>query len=227
MPDVGVRRAPAGAVMSAVVDPLVLAILVINFLLLGTSRVSAAIEGSALQGAILGILTVFVHGSLDVRAILMALAAMSIKGIVIPTMLRRAMRDAAIRREIEPLVSYMTSLVLGALATAGAILFASYLPLAPEHIGSLLVPGSLATLFIGFIILTTRRKAITQVVGYLVLENGIFIMGLTLHEAMPFLVELGVLLDLLVAIFVIGLVITAISRQLTSLDVTELDKLRD
>jgi len=213
--------------MSSIVDPLVLAILVLNFVLLGTSRVSAAIDGSALQGVLLGFIAIFVHGHLDGRAVAVAAIAMFIKGVLIPGMLRRALRDAAIRREVEPLVSYMTSLVLGALATAGAIFFASYLPLAPEHVGSLLVPGSLATLLTGFIILTTRRKAITQVVGYLVLENGIFIMGLTLHEAMPFLVELGVLLDLLVAIFVIGIVINHISREFGSLDVTELEKLKD
>jgi hydrogenase-4 component E len=213
--------------VSSIVDPLVLMILVLNFLLLGTSRVIAAINGSALQGALLGVLTVFVHGSLGVRPLLVAVAAVTIKGVLIPGMLRRALREAAIRREIEPLVSFMTSLLLGALATAAAILFARDLPLAPEHVGSLLVPGSLATVLTGFIILTTRRKAITQVVGYLVLENGIFLMGLTLHEAMPLLVELGVLLDLLVAIFVIGIVIHHISREFSSLDVTKLETLRD
>jgi hydrogenase-4 component E len=213
--------------MSSLVDPVVLGVLVMNFMLLGTSRISAAIGGSALQGALLGFLTICVHGTVDVRAVIVAVLAMGIKGILIPGMLRRALRDAAIRREVEPLVSYMTSLMLGALATAGAIWFASALPLAKEHAGSLLVPGSVATVLAGFIILTTRRKAITQVVGYLVLENGIFVMGLTLHAAMPMLVELGVLLDLLVAIFVIGIVINHISHEFASLDVTELDKLRD
>ncbi|HEU4428038.1 MAG TPA: hydrogenase, partial [Myxococcota bacterium] len=72
-----------------------------------------------------------------------------------------------------------------------------------------------------------RRKAITQVVGYLVLENGIFLMGLTLHEAMPLLVELGVLLDLLVGVFVIGIVLNHINREFSSLDVTRLDTLRE
>jgi len=214
-------------VVSSVVDPLVLTILVINFLLLGTSRVGAAINGSALQGGLLGALTVFVHGEMAVRPAVVAAAAVMIKGVLIPGMLRRALRDAAIRREIEPLISFMTSLLLGALATAAAILFASELPLAAEHVGSLLVPGSLATVLTGFIILTTRRKAITQVVGYLVLENGIFLMGLTLHQAIPLLVELGVLLDLLVAIFVIGIVIHHISREFASLDVTKLETLRD
>jgi len=213
--------------VSSIVDPLVLAVLVLNFVLLGTSRVSAGINGSALQGVILGGLVFFVHGTFDMRPVVVGLIAIMIKAVLIPGMLRRALRDAAIRREVEPLISYMTSLMLGAAATAGAIWFASSLPLAAQHTGSLLVPGSLATVLTGFIILTTRRKAITQVVGYLVLENGIFVMGLTLHEAMPFLVELGVLLDLLVGIFVIAIVINHISREFASLDVTELDKLRD
>lgn len=211
--------------MSSLIDPLVLSILVLNFLLLGTSRISAAIQGSALQGVALGCLVVFIHGELAPRPLLVGTTAILIKAVLIPGMLRRALRDAALRREVEPLVSYMTSILLGALATAAAILFANSLPVAPAH--TLLVPGAFATILTGFIILTTRRKAITQVVGYLVLENGVFAMGLTLHEAMPFLVELGVLLDLLVGIFVFGLVINAIRREFSSLDVTELDKLRD
>ena len=211
--------------MSSLVDPMVLSILVLNFLLLGTSRISAAISGSALQGVALGILLVLIHGEPAARPIVVGVVAIFIKGVLIPGMLRRALRDAALRREVEPLVSYLTSLLLGAAATSAAIWFASTLPVATAH--SLLVPCSFATILTGFILLTTRRKAITQVVGYLVLENGVFAFGLTLHEVMPFLVELGVLLDLLVGIFVFGLVINAIRHELSSLDVTELDKLRD
>lgn len=211
--------------MSSLVDPMVLSILVLNFLLLGTSRISAAISGSALQGVALGLLLVLIHGEPAARPIIVGVVAIFIKGVLIPGMLRRALRDAALRREVEPLVSYLTSLLLGAAATGAAIWFASTLPVAPAH--SLLVPCSFATILTGFILLTTRRKAITQVVGYLVLENGVFAFGLALHEVMPFLVELGVLLDLLVGIFVFGLVINAIRRELSSLDVTELDKLRD
>ncbi|HKA87988.1 MAG TPA: hypothetical protein VKE22_09995 [Haliangiales bacterium] len=213
--------------MASLVDPLLVLVLVLNFLLLGTSRLRAAINASALQGAILGALTLFVHGAMETRALIVGAIAVTIKGVLIPGMLRRALRDVAIRREIEPLVSYITSLLLGALATGAAVLFAGALPLAPEHVGSLLVPASLATVLTGFLILTTRRKAITQVVGYLVLENGIFTMGLTLHDAMPFMVEIGVLLDLLVAIFVIGIVINHISREFASLDTARLDSLKE
>jgi hydrogenase-4 component E len=213
--------------MSVAIDPLLVLILMLNFLLLGTSRLRSAINASATQGALLGLLTVFVHGELSMRPLVVGAAAIAIKGILIPGMLHRALRDVAIRREIEPYVSYVTSLILGAISTGAAVLFADRLPLAPEHQELLLVPASLATVLTGFLILCTRRKAITQVVGYLVLENGIFIMGLTLHDAMPSLVEVAVLLDLLVAIFVIGIVINHINREFASVDVAHLNTLKE
>lgn len=213
--------------MSNAVDPVLVIVLMLNFLILGTSRLRAVINASALQGAFLGVLVVLHHGALGPRPILVALAAIAIKGLIIPGLLHRALRDVAIRREIEPYVSFVTSLLLCAITTGAAVLFADRLPLAPEHQQSLLIPASLATVLTGFLILTTRRKAITQVVGYLVLENGIFIMGITLQEAMPSLVEVGVLLDLVVAIFVIGIVLNHINHEFASQDVTLLDKLKE
>lgn len=213
--------------MSGAVDPLLILVLLINFFILGTSRLRAAIDGSAMQGILLGVLVIVVHGGFGVQSSVVAAAAILIKGTAIPALLHRAMRDAEIRREIEPLIGFIASLLLGAIATGAAVLFARVLPLAPEHVGSLLVPGSLATVLTGFLVLCTRRKAINQVVGYLVLENGIFIMGLCLLEAMPFLVEMGVLLDLLVAVFGIGIIINHINREFSSLDTARLSALRE
>lgn len=213
--------------MSHAVDPLLVLVLLLNFFILGTSRLRAVIDGSALQGVLLGLLVIFVHGGVGVPSVVVATAAMLIKGVLIPSLLHRAMREAAIRREIEPLVGYSASLLLGAIATGAAVLFARVLPLAPQHVGSLLVPASFATVLTGFLVLCTRRKAITQVVGYLVLENGIFIMGLCLLEAMPFLVEVGVLLDLLVAVFVIAIIINHINREFASLDTARLSALKE
>ena len=82
----------------------------------------------------------------------------------------------------------------------------------PAKLADAISPASLATAFTGFLLLATRRKAITQVVGYLALENGVFVMGLTLVEAMPLFVEIGVLLDLVVAIFVMGIIIEDTTR---------------
>ena len=213
--------------MPEIREPLLVFILLLNLFVLGTSRLRAVIGASALQGVVLGILTFTAHGSFTADVVLTAIGAVAIKGVVIPRLLHKAMRDVAIEREVEPVIGFIPSILLGALGTALAVIFANSLPFTEADKYALTMPSSFATVLTGFIILTTRRKAITQVVGYLVLENGVFAMGLTLHEAMPFLVELGVLLDLLVGIFVFGLVINAIRRELSSLDVTELDKLRD
>jgi hydrogenase-4 component E len=213
--------------MSHVVDPVLVLVLLTNFFLLGTSRLRAIINGTALQGVLLGTLTLLVHHEVGVRPVLVAVGATAIKAVVIPWLLARALREAAIRREVEPFIGYILSLVLGAIGTGLAMLFAGTLPLAPQHVGSLLIPTSLATVITGFILLTTRRKALTQVAGYLVLENGIFIMGLALIEAIPFFVEIGVLLDLLVAIFVMGIMILQINREFSSLDTTRLSNLKE
>src|SRR6266851_1069406 len=114
-----------------------------------------------------------------------------------------------------------------ALGTALAVIFSETLPLIAADKESLILPSSFATVLTGFIVLTTRRKAITQVVGYLTLENGVFIMGLSLVEAMPFLVEIGVLLDLFVGIFVMAIIINHINREFSSLDTSRLNILKE
>jgi hydrogenase-4 component E len=208
-------------------DALLMIVLLLNFFALGTSRLRAVINATAAQGVALGLIAILAHHEFSFQPVIIAVGAIAIKGLVIPLLLLRAMRDVAVRKEVEPYIGYVPSLLAGALATGLAVLFARTLPLAKEHEGSLLVPASLATVLTGFIILTTRRKAVTQVAGYLILENGIFIMGLTLVEAMPFLVEVGVLLDLVVAIFVMGIMIYQINREFSSLDTDRLAHLKE
>jgi len=132
-----------------------------------------------------------------------------------------------IRREVDPYVGFTASLVLCALGTGLALLLASNLPLAPGSQYTLFVPASLSTLLTGFILLITRRKALSQVVGYLVLENGIYLFGLMLVEEMPLLVETGILLDLFVGIFVMGIVINHITVAFDSMDTRHLAELKD
>ncbi len=86
----------------------------------------------------------------------------------------------------------------------------------------LLVVVALITVLIGLLILVSRTLALTQVLGYIVLENGIFLFGTLLLEAMPFLVEIGALLDLFVGIFVMGIIINHINREFSSLDTARL-----
>ncbi len=213
--------------MHNLVGPLLVVVLLLNFFLLGTSRLQAVINASAMQGVLLGVLTLCVHEGFGVWMVLITIVTILVKGALIPGMLLRAIRDAAIRREIEPFIGFLPCLLFGALGTGASLIFARTLPLAKEHVGSLLVPAAMATVWTGFLVLTTRRKAINQVVGYLVLENGIYIMGLTLLHAMPFMVEMGVLLDLFVGIFVMGIILNHIRREFSSLDTAHLSALKE
>jgi hydrogenase-4 component E len=205
---------------------LLLLVILLNFFALGSSRLAACIQAVALQGGVLALLPLAAHG-FSGHALLLAAGALSLKGILIPWLLLRAMRQVRIRREVEPLIGYVPTLLIGALATAGAFFFADQLPLVAVHQGGLFIPTSLATLLTGFLLLVSRRKAITQVVGYLILENGIFIFGILLAEAMPMMVEAGVLLDLLVAVFVMGIVIDQINREFSTLDTEQLTALKE
>jgi hydrogenase-4 component E len=213
--------------MTSQLNALLILVLVINLYALGTSRILAVIRIVALQGVLLGLLPFLVHQQEGFSAILIAVAAIVLKGFVIPAIMIRALREAQIKHEVEPLIGFLPSILLGAAATAFSLLFTSHLPLIDQHAGSLLVPVSMATILTGFILLTTRFKALSQVVGYLVLENGIFVFGMLLIEAMPFVVEVGVLLDLFVGIFVICIITNHINSAFSSTDTRRLVTLKE
>lgn len=212
--------------MDSLADQLLVLVMLINFVVLGSSRMAFCIQAAALQGVILGVLPGIIH-SFSWHLVAITAGIIAAKGIVIPWLISDAVRKARIKREVEPFIGYVPTLILGAIATALAFVFAERLPLVPEHQDLLFVPAAIATLMTGFLVLTTRRKAISQVIGYLVLENGIFIFSLLLTTAMPVMVEAGVLLDLLVGIFVMGIVINHISREFSSIDTSRLSALKE
>lgn len=206
---------------------LVLLLVVLSDLaVLGTTRLSSCIRGIAAQGLLLGLLPLLLASELSIHAVSLGVGTVLVKAILLPWFLNRAIREAAVRREVEPLVGFIASQLLGALAVALAFAIASRLPV-PGMQQQILVPVSLATLMIGFIVLTTRRKALMQVVGYLILENGIYLFGLTQTESVPFLIEVGVLLDVFVGVFIMGIVVFHINREFDSLDSTRLTELTD
>ena len=212
--------------MQEIINLLLLLVILLNFFTLGSSRLGACIRAVALQGALLAAFPLVLHG-LTWHALMLAAGALLLKGIFIPWLLFRAIREVRIRREIEPLIGYVPTLIFGALITGAAFIFSDFLPLVESHQGSLFIPTALASLATGFLLLITRRKAITQVLGYLVLENGIFVFAMPLSAAMPLMVEAGVLLDLLVAVFVMGIVIHQINREFSTVNTERLSSLRE
>ena len=199
----------------------------LNLMALGSSRLPSLIRAMSVQGMVLGVMPLLMEHDLVWPVVLVALATVTVKGIIIPRLLQRAMRAANIDRDMEPLIGFVPSLLLGAGGTIAAMALARSLPLLPEHAGSLLVPGALASVLTGFVLLIGRTKAISQVCGYLILENGIYLFGLLLINATPLMVEAGILLDLTVGVFVIGIIVDRIQRAFDSLDTRKLTVLRE
>ena len=213
--------------MSNFFNQILVVVLLLNLFVLGTSRITSVIRGVAIQGALIGMLPLLLPGHVSRGAFLMAVLTIVLKGVVIPVMMNRALRDVEIKREVEPVIGFQASVILGALGAVWALLFAGRLPLTEAHADSLVVPASRATVLTGFILLITRFKALTQVMGYLVLENGVFIFGMLLVQAMPLVVEMGSLLDLFVAVFVICIIVNHINRAFSTLDTRQLASLKE
>jgi hydrogenase-4 component E len=214
--------------MSSATDLVFILVVVIDLFLLASSRLGAAIRTVAIQGALLGTLPLLLieeHHSIG-HVLVLAVGALAIKGFLIPWLMFRAIREASIRREMEPIVGFVPSMVLGGIGVALAFAFAGGLPL-PSAAHPYLVPTALSTVWAGLLLVVSRKKAVNQVLGFLVLENGVFVFGLLLSDFMPIMVEAGVLLDLFAAVFVMGIVMFHINREFSSLDTEKLSALRD
>ncbi len=212
--------------MRSIAELALFLVVLTDFTVLGSSRLSACIRAVAVQGFLLGLLPVVLHSPPSLHTEVLGVGTVLVKAVALPWFLRWAIREASVRREVEPLVGYMASLLLGAGALVVAFIVSSVLPMRGLT-SDLLVPVSLVTLMIGLIVLITRAKALTQVVGYLMLENGIYLFGLTQAERVPFLVDVGVLLDVFVGVFVMGIVVFHINREFDSLSSARLTELRD
>jgi hydrogenase-4 component E len=213
--------------MNPLLDAVLVLVVLVDFFALGSSRVPAVVRAVGAQGVLLASLPVLAHQHVAAHFVLIGLGTLLVKGIVFPWLLLRAIRVGDMRRDVEPLVGFTASLLLGGAGTGLALLFSDALPLAPEHAETRLVPAAFATVFCGFLILTTRKKAITQIAGYMILENGIFLFGLLLLDALPLMVEIGVLLDLLVGIFVMGIVLHHIQRTFSTVDTVQFSTLKE
>jgi hydrogenase-4 component E len=215
--------------VTTAVDAILVGVILTSFVLLGSSRFGSCIRVVALQGVLLGVLTLAARpDAASLRTTLLALASTGLKGFAFPWLLARALRDAEVRREVEPLVGYGPSVLMGLTGLIGSLWLASRLP--PPSVpvfSSLVVPVAFFTTFAGLFLIVGRRQALMQVLGYLVMENGIYIFGVGLVQGTPVLVELGVLLDVFVGVFVMGIAIFHISREFDHIDTERLRTLKD
>lgn len=214
--------------MNVWLDAVLVLLILTNLHMLGSSRISACIRAVASQAVLLAVISLLAHeGDMGLRLLLLASASVVIKAGILPWLLRRAVREVGARTEVEPIVGFTTSLLLGLGLLGAAMHVAGRLPPPGAKSMTFLVAVALFTLMVGLLLIVSRRKAVMQTLGYLAMENGIYAFGLAFAVEEPLLVEMGVLLDVFVAVFVMGIAIHHISREFDHIDTDRLSSLKD
>ena len=215
--------------MNEWIETLLVFVILSDLWLLGSSRIPGGVRTAAAQGVLIAGLPVLAAGGTSGVGWLVALGSALIKGWILPTWLLRAVLDSGARREMEPIVGYSASILIGLAMLGFAFGIGARLPWpgGAASASPLAVPTGLFTLCTGLFLIVARRKAVTQVLGYIILENGIFTLGAVLAHETPVLVELGVLLDVLVAVFIMGIIVFHISREFDHIDADRLSALRE
>ena len=211
---------------------LLAAFLLTDIILAGTGRLRQAIRLVALQGWAVGLLPLVMWNWSEAgvpRIGVFAVAAINalIKGCALPWLLSYTVRKVDARPELEPLVGFRASrFVVFAFAVAS---FAAARPLGASAIpgAELAIPVALTTMGTGLFLVCARRKAVTQVLGFIVFENGITAFGSGIMMEIGIIVELGILLDVFVLVFLLGIAIFQISRTFSSLDTDQMSTLGD
>lgn len=198
---------------------------------LASNRLLALVKIMAFQGIVVSLIPLFLehHEGMAMGSILLLQGMILIKGFLIPGLLYVAVKKIKMQREIEPIIGYHASVFAGLSFILVSAFIADRLNVSlPAH-HMLLVISAITTLASGLFLLMSRRKAITQVIGYLMMENGIYLIGTALAKQIhtQYVVEFGVLLDLLVGIMIMGIVLHNINSTFDDVDTALLGQLKD
>ncbi len=211
------------------IDQLLIALLLlVDLRMFATSRVDSLIRGVALQGALMVCLVaLYPEGGFSWGGWgFLALTGL-VKSLVLPLLMAWALRSVGIKRELEPMIGYRFSLFIGLFVTGFSLWASLELPLPREGMDSMVVAVAILSMITGLFLIISRRKAISQAIGYLAMENGTYVLGPALAIHNPLVVELGVLLDVFVGVFVMGVVMLHIRQEFNHIDVDRLSELKD
>lgn len=209
------------------IDLLAAAVAITAVGMCGVTRVHNLLRGLALQTGLLAAIA-GAHGlhANTPQSLILAGVILGIKAVVIPAFLSWTAERVGIRRDTGTLLNPTLALLAGVGTLAlGYFLTGEVASASAAHPGA--AGMALTLLLIGMLLMLTRRLAISQVIGFLVLENGILLFGLTQTHGVPLVVELGVVLDVLIGVMVAGLVIFRLNRSFEHIDVTQLRGLRE
>ncbi|TAN76920.1 MAG: formate hydrogenlyase [Gallionella sp.] len=203
-------------------------LLLIVFAMLSQRRILSLINLFAWQGLVLSVST-FVVAYTTAQSHLYYSAALTLllKVLVLPWLLYRLIRKLNVKWDVETLINIPTTMLAGIVLVIFAFNLAAPISQLAEGITRGLIGIALASVLLSLLMMLTRRKAISQVVGFLAMENGLFFAATSATHGMPLVVEMGIALDVLVATFIFGIFFFQIRETFDSLDISHMEKLKD
>ncbi|HEU4589558.1 MAG TPA: hypothetical protein VFS13_01515 [Steroidobacteraceae bacterium] len=203
-------------------------LLLLSFAMLSQRRVVTMVNLLALQGVLLGLATLLLawrtgNNHLYVSATI----TLALKAIFLPWLLHRLIRRLGVYWDSEPLLNISATMLVGLLIVIFAFGLAQPIAALATTSTRSSIGIAVAVVLLAFLTMITRRKAMSQVVGFLSMENGLFFGAMSATYGMPMIVELGVALDVLVAMLVLGVFFFQIREQFDSLDLHHLESLKE
>jgi hydrogenase-4 component E len=204
---------------------LIALILVSTFMILGSTRLYSCVRAFGIQSLLLACVAGVVAYSTGKNEIyIIAILTLLFKSIVIPYFLLYLIREIKVKREIDLYVKISPSLIIG-----GVLVVISYYLIRSinviSELSSFALSASMSLVSIGLFIMISRKKAIMQMLGILIMENGLFLGAISLTNGMPLLVELGIFFDVLIAVLIMGILIFRINKTFESVDTSMLKNL--
>ena len=201
--------------------------LVTAYLMVGQKALFTAIRLFAAQSLFLAVVAATIAVS-QARHELFVMAGLTLvlKALLIPWFLMRVIDRIGIHREIEPLLNVPASLLICIALTVVGYRVSTGFPEGASGVGHHLIGVALSTLLIGLFLMVTRKKAITQILALLTVENAVFLVAVGATPGMPFVVELGISFDVILAVLTLGVLVHRIVDRFESMDVSRLSKLK-
>ncbi len=215
----------SGELLQQVITMAAAFLLLISFALLAQKRLLSVLHWFAMQGVVLAAVTALVaHANASTELYVSAAITLALKGVLLPWLLWKIIRKLDVHREVEPLVNIPLTMLIA----AALVVFAFVVALPIEKLSHLLTRNTIAiataNVLLGMLMMITRRKAITQVVGFLAIENSLFFAAIGATYGMPLVAELGVAFDVLIATIVFGLFFLQIRSTFDSLDLDAMER---
>jgi hydrogenase-4 component E len=190
------------------------------------NRIITYVRVLALQGFILfGVTFLQLKDIQTWNLVLILLETIVFKAIAVPVFLGYLIKRNKITRETEPYLPHFISLIIITLIVVITVLLANSIE--DSHLDKIYFIVSLSTLFTGLYFIASRKKIITHVMGYLMIENGVFVLSLAVGNEMPNLVNLGIMLDVFASVLILGIFLNKIGDVFKDVDVDQLSNLKD